>query len=472
MEISAKKMYWERANLHIETYEDIKSAYIFSEHQTLEIEHNKNEIILPFYNIPEGSILSAGTYKIKINDEILTISKDMYQHLDSLTRIHKYKGIYAYTVDVTVNEDLELIINTEFYIKDNKPKKERIFYGPKSIKGKIKNVIKFSAYSGINLLYKTIHLFSSKKNILILSENDDQLSVNLEPLKIELEQNSKYKVKTLTRNCFKSKTGILFRFKEIISIGLARYVVIDNYTPILTYIRLNKNTKLIQLWHAAIGFKSVGYARFGKDGSPHPYVSGHRYIDYVIVDNESLIKVYKEVFGISSKKFLPFGLPRLDNFLDKEIIEESKKKIYDQYPKLEGKKIILFAPTYRGKGQTQAYYDMDKINQEEIYNYCKKENTVMIFKFHPFTNNKIEILDEYKEYLIDVTDYKSINELLYITDVLVTDYSSCAYEATLLDIPIVFYRYDKEEYEYVRGIHTADVFKSKTIEVTESEKLI
>ena len=96
----------------------------------------------------------------------------------------------------------------------------------------------------------------------------------------------------------------------------------------------------------------------------------------------------------------------------------------------------------------------------------------MIFKFHPFTNNKIEILDEYKEYLIDVTDYKSINELLYITDVLVTDYSSCAYEATLLDIPIVFYRYDKEEYEYVRGIHTADVFKSKTIEVTESEKLI
>ena len=68
MEIYAKKMYWERANLHIILSEDIKSACIFSEHKTFELEFKNNELTLPFYNIPEGSILAAGKYLIKVNE--------------------------------------------------------------------------------------------------------------------------------------------------------------------------------------------------------------------------------------------------------------------------------------------------------------------------------------------------------------------------------------------------------------------
>ena len=471
MEIYAKKMYWERANLHIILSEDIKSAYIFSEHKTFELEFKNNELTLPFYNIPEGSILSAGKYLIKVNELTLKVSKEELKNLDSLTRIHKYKDVCAYTVDLNINDDFELIINTEFYIKDTKPTKEKFVKSKTKLKDKIKMFIKYISYKLMNLVYKIAHIFSGKNNVLIFAENDNELSVNLEPLYKEVKESKKYKVKVLTNNCFKNKVNPLYRLKEIIAIAKARYIVIDNYTPILTYVNLNKRTTLIQLWHAAIGFKSVGYARFGKDGSPHPYVSGHRYLDHVIVDDESLIDVYKEVFGISKEKIHPFGLPRLDNFLEEKQVNESIEKVYESYNFLKDKRVILFAPTYRGKGQKEAYYDMDKINQQELYEYCKNNNFVCVFKFHPFTNNKIEIKDEYKDLLVDVTEYKSINELLYVTDILITDYSS-AYEATLLDIPIIFYRYDKEEYEYTRGIHTADVFKGKTIEITTSEELI
>ncbi len=472
MAIKTIKVYWERTNLHITLSEKIKTAYIESKQNKISLEHKENELVLSFYNLPEGTMLPAGEYHLIINDQIVQIEDNLYKELDSLARINKYKDIYAYTVDLTVNTEKELIITTEFYIKNLNPKSETSIKHHRTLNRKIKAIIKIVAKFMINAFYRLIHLFSCPKRVLFLSENSNELTVNLKPLKDSLDSDNIYKTKTFTKNTFKHRSSKLLRLKEIIEIALARYVVIDNYTPIFTYLRLSKNTKLVQLWHAAIGFKSVGYARFGRSGSPHPYISGHRYLDYVIVDSEPLIEVYQEVFGIQKEKIYPYGLPRLDNFLDKDIISKTKEKLLKEYPEFGNKKIILYAPTYRGNGQKDAFYDMEKIPTKELYDYCKNNNAIVVFKFHPFTNNKLEIKEKYKSHLIDLTSYQNFNELLYITDILVTDYSSCAYEASLLDIPILFYRYDKYEYEYIRGIHTADIFTSQTTEITNELEII
>ena len=65
----------------------------------------------------------------------------------------------------------------------------------------------------------------------------------------------------------------------------------------------------------------------------------------------------------------------------------------------------------------------------------------------------------YADRIIDFSDFPDINELFYVTDILITDYSSNIYEFSLHRKPIIFFVFDKEEYELTRGVHrTIDEF--------------
>jgi CDP-ribitol ribitolphosphotransferase len=60
---------------------------------------------------------------------------------------------------------------------------------------------------------------------------------------------------------------------------------------------------------------------------------------------------------------------------------------------------------------------------------------------------------ELQGFAIDVSDHPDINELMLVSDVLVTDYSSAIYEFALLDRPMVFFAPDYEAYEAERGFY-------------------
>ena len=55
---------------------------------------------------------------------------------------------------------------------------------------------------------------------------------------------------------------------------------------------------------------------------------------------------------------------------------------------------------------------------------------------------------------------------------MITDYSSCAYEFSMFNRPLIFYRFDKEIYEYLRPIHTLDAFTSNQYEVKDFDNLL
>src|SRR3954470_10643555 len=57
------------------------------------------------------------------------------------------------------------------------------------------------------------------------------------------------------------------------------------------------------------------------------------------------------------------------------------------------------------------------------------------------------------DFAIDVSDYPDINELMLVSDVLVTDYSSAIYEFSLLGRPMVFFAPDYAAYEKERGFY-------------------
>ena len=78
---------------------------------------------------------------------------------------------------------------------------------------------------------------------------------------------------------------------------------------------------------------------------------------------------------------------------------------------------------------------------------------MFLIKMHPFVRKRINIPEEYREYIIDFSDYPDINELLYITDILITDYSSNIYDFSLLNRPIIFYTYDLDYYQIINKVH-------------------
>lgn len=108
--------------------------------------------------------------------------------------------------------------------------------------------------------------------------------------------------------------------------------------------------------------------------------------------------------------------------------------------------MIVFAPTFRGAGQATAYYPYDSyIDYQALWEMCERTNSYFVFEMHHFIEERPEIPPAFANRLKDLSD-ESLGDLLYVADVLVTDYSSCFYDCLLLQKPVVFYVPDKVEY--------------------------
>ena len=241
-------------------------------------------------------------------------------------------------------------------------------------------------------------------------------------------------------------------FRTIRLLARQDVIFVDDYAPVFGFLDLSPHTRLVQVWHAGEGFKSVGYCRFGLSNSPYPTGSCHRKYDYVVTASERHSRLYSEVFGQPMDHMLPLGMARLDGFLDEDVIKEKTDEFYAEHPEVKGKKLILFCPTFRGPVQKKAYFNYEKLDLARIYEFCGDEY-IWAFKMHPFVKKKPPIPEEYSDRIIDLTPSKNINDLYYVTDIMITDYSSAYFEYALLQKPVLFYTYDRENYEITRGVH-------------------
>lgn len=309
----------------------------------------------------------------------------------------------------------------------------------------------------IQLYYNIVHKITPKKgkHILFATETRGRLQGNLEAIynrMLERGLDKEYKIYMSFRRAAGGHSSMLSWIKLITYMACSDIILIDDYAPVLEWLDLKDETKLIQVWHAGVGFKSVGFCRFGCNASPK-LSSGHRKYTYAIAGSSSLKKVYSEVFGIEEDSIIPTGLPRIDQLVNKEKNEAFRKSFYQSHPEFEAKKIILFAPTFRGTGQKSAHYPYELIDFDALYEFCGEEY-VFMFKMHPFILKEAPIPEEYKDCIVDYTAYPNINELLQIADVLITDYSSVIYEYSLTKKPMIFFAYDKDTYSVIRGFQS------------------
>ena len=295
----------------------------------------------------------------------------------------------------------------------------------------------------------------AKKTILFMSEQSEKLGTNIMSVADRMVERGMEKdfdiIYSARATVANPHYGIPSWLEVLWKLAKADMVFIDDHAPILDWVFLNEDTTLIQLWHAGAGFKSSGYSRWGHTGCPAPN-GCHRQYKYGIAGSRHIAHFFSEVWGINTENVLPTGMPRMDEFLDPDYRAAKEQELLKEFPMIDGKKVILFAPTYRGKNHFDAHYPYQLIDFDRLYEFCGDEY-VVLFKMHPWVSEPVPIKEEYKDKFVDVNKYPNINDLFYKTDLLITDYSSNIFEFSLMRKPMLFFAFDEIQYSFSRGFH-------------------
>lgn len=286
----------------------------------------------------------------------------------------------------------------------------------------------------------------NKKKIVFASDSRSELNGNLYFVYEELHKRDiDLKIKFIFNERIDNKKSFFDLFGMAFQFATSNIILLDDFYPMIYPLRIRKNADLVQVWHAAGAFKTFGFSRVGRPGGPSLRSRNHKNYTKAVVSSEGIRENYAEGFGITEDKVYATGTPRADIFFDDEYKTYVRDTLYQKYPHLKNKKIILFAPTFRGNGQASAYYPFENLDFQKLYEAFHEEY-VFLFKIHPFVKNKLDIPYQYGDFFFDFSDYREINDLLLITDILITDYSSVCFEFALLNKPMLFFAFDVEKY--------------------------
>ena len=232
---------------------------------------------------------------------------------------------------------------------------------------------------------------------------------------------------------------------------------IDNYRKPLGTKKREKQL-YIQTWHGAVGFKAIGEWR-GEGFSKIAYMVSKNdsdMIDYVVTNSEWCLEAYPKGL-VYSGKYLNVGCPRCDIMVNNR--DEQRIIIREKYNLSATSKIVMFAPTYREKGQKTkrgVYIEQTDLDFERMMQAFTEKfggEWYLFMRLHPQLVSQIDKypLDGIREHVIDVSNEDDMCEILAAVDAIVTDYSSAAIDASYVGIPAFLYIDDLDTFVKDRG---------------------
>lgn len=236
----------------------------------------------------------------------------------------------------------------------------------------------------------------------------------------------------------------------------AHYVFLNDACNVTSCIPLRKGTKIYQLWHACGAFKKFGMSTaeliFGDNRKSLERYPNYGNLSYVTVSSPEVIWAYEEAMNLKDTKtqVVATGVSRTDVFYDQHFIEQSKAAVYSVCPAAENKKIILYAPTFRGrvaKAESPDCLDIPAMKR------ALGDEYVLLIKHHPFVKQPPVVPEDCADFAMDVTKSLEIDQLLCTSDVCVSDYSSLIFEYSLFERPMIFFAYDLDDYFDWRGFY-------------------
>ncbi|ASV68239.1 CDP-glycerol glycerophosphotransferase family protein [Cytobacillus kochii] len=240
--------------------------------------------------------------------------------------------------------------------------------------------------------------------------------------------------------------------KGIFHLATSRVILVDNYFGFLSAIKFKQDVTCIQLWHANGAIKKFGLLDPGNNTrtltAMNRFQKVYNQFHKIIVGSDKMQEIFKKAFGLDDSRFIKSGIPRTDIFYNHELIEEKKEKLYNKFPHLQGKKILLYAPTYRNEDLENFELNLDL---ELMTTELATRGYILLLKLHPAIKQGVEIPNNCSHFVYDFSKISNTNDLLFITDILITDYSSLPFEFSILEKPMIFYPYDFDDYKNERG---------------------
>lgn len=297
-----------------------------------------------------------------------------------------------------------------------------------------------------------------KGKAVFLEANLPVLSNSLRYLYEELERQGTYQLKAhCLQEIYVSKGTYIRHVMEFLKdLATAEYLFLCEGSRVVSCISPRKETTVVQVWHGCGAFKRFGFStselKFGGSRKENLKYSYYKNYDVVTVSSPEVVWAYEEAMNLPTESGIvkAIGISRTDLFFRGEFIQQAKEKVFGKLEIAFGKKILLYAPTFRGSvGGAQAPDALDLRKMKEALG----EEYILLIKHHPVVKQRPQIPNEVQDFAVDVTETMEIEELMCVSEACISDYSSLIFEYSLFERPMVFFAYDLEEYGDWRGFY-------------------
>lgn len=294
-----------------------------------------------------------------------------------------------------------------------------------------------------NLLYFIIEIISylvpkNKKLCLFIPVHSrKEFSGNLKSMFLYFEKQNNFKIywKTESADTYKALKDkgynvVLKRLKFYYLVFRAAKILMDSGIP-----WLRGNFDIIQVWHGT-GFKNIGLLNPQRTKAELTLFRKH-FKCYSIVVANSESDADQKIKSFQNQNVFITGSPRNDIFFSNEVDYNGLKVKYNLY---KYAKVFLYAPTFRDSGITRPFQTsfLEKLNA-----WLNTNNYAFAVKKHPADKN-LDLPDFSN--IINLSTLSDVEELLMISDVLISDYSSIVSDYVVMDKPVIYYIYDYADY--------------------------
>ena len=299
--------------------------------------------------------------------------------------------------------------------------------------------LKHKIYGILFKLFKSTKINNNQVTFII--DSKESFKGNLDYIKKEFEKRGNFNF-----NFFYKDKLTLRNFKILAS---SKYIFLNDNFFAMAFMKFKSESIITQLWHAPGASKKFGGSVEVENRKILKKISENT--TYLITTSKNTIPYYSEAFQMPENKIKALGLARLDYYFENHDINQLKKNFYSKYNIDTNKKIILYAPTFRENSEYNNIFNYFNLKD---FNDKLGDEYVIALRIHPKIKRFYPDSIKSDDYYIDVSGEKSEQELMLISEMLITDYSSIMIEYGILKKPIIFFTYDLDNYlESKRGFY-------------------
>ncbi len=330
---------------------------------------------------------------------------------------------------------------------------------------KIKCTVLKIAVFVMRMIYVPLKCLPTQKKVTFLSRQSDKPSIDFCLLADAIkEKHPDCRVVVIAKKLKNPVTYLFSILQQMYHIATSKTVILDSYNIPVSVLNHKKSLCVIQIWHAIGSMKHFGYDMLDKKEGNSSEVAEimcmHRNYTHILISSYHFIKDFLTGFRADASIIKEIPLPKADCLTSKEYKEEKRRVLFEKYPVLKEKKNILYCPTFRKQASK-----LNEVKINELVNKVDYDKYNFIYCPHPISK---VLVDNPRVMTVEESTF----DMLFVSDYVISDYSSVIYEAGLVGLPVYLYAYDWDVYKEKRTFNIDLQKEVPTIFTADSDKIL